>query len=154
MIIKENIYNLNDFFQTIEFNPLQMNTFVTFIKMKTVLKFLGAIIFITTCIVIVEADIDMWIIGGVTIILVIVISGFKAIKKKIKLNNKMNAVQRPEHLKELVTKIYKEGADSLASGEKEKAKVWLDEMIVKIDARELKSLRDLDNFIDSKRSKG
>ena len=32
LIVKENIYNLNDFFRTIEFNPLQMNTFVTFLK--------------------------------------------------------------------------------------------------------------------------
>jgi hypothetical protein len=119
--------------------------------MKTVfIQILTSIIFIITCIVLVEADINLWIIGGVTILLVLIISGYKAIRKKIRITKNMNAEKTPAQLKEFVTKIYDEGADSLAAGEKTKAKVWLNEMIAKIDAGELKTLQDLDNFINSK----
>lgn len=99
-----------------------------------------------------EAKVEesLWVIGGMVLLTVLGIRGIRQIIKNIKVNANMNAEQTPEQLKALVTKIYDEGADSLPGGEKSKAKVWLDEMIVKIDAGELKTLRDLEKFIDSK----
>lgn len=99
---------------------------------------------------IVKAEIDMLIIVGVTILLVIGIRVIKRIIKNFKFNKNINTVHSPIELKKLVTKIYNEGADSLLSSEKSKAKVWMNEMIVKIDAGEIKTLRELADYIDNK----
>jgi len=93
---------------------------------------------------------SLWVIGGVVLLTILGIRGVRQIIKNMKVNANGNAEQSPEKLKELVTKIYEEGAESLPGGEKNKAKVWLDEMIVKIDAGELKTINDLEKFIDSK----
>jgi len=119
--------------------------------MKNVfIQILVSIIFITTIIVLVEADFDMWIIGGVTIVLVLGIRGIKRIISNFKFNKNMNAKQSPEELKKLITTIASEGSDNMGAAEISKIKVWHDEMIVKIDAGELKTLGDLANYIDNK----
>ncbi len=119
--------------------------------MKTVIiQILFSIIFIPTCIVLVKADINLWIPGGVTIVLVLGIHGVKRIVSNFKFNKKMNTEQSPKELKKLITTIASEGSDEMGAAEISKIKVWHDEMIVKIDTGELKTLGDLANYIDNK----
>jgi hypothetical protein len=59
----------------------------------------------------------------------------------------------PKRLKEILTNIYKGGADDLPPTEKTKAKLWLDEMIVKIDLKEIKTLRDCLKYVQAQDAK-
>jgi hypothetical protein len=114
------------------------------------IQILTSIIIITTCIVLVEADFNLWIIGGVTILLVIGIRIIKRIINNFKFNKTMNEEHSPEELKKLITTIASEGSDNMGAAEISKIKVWHDEIIAKIDAGELKTLGDLGKYIDNK----
>ncbi len=119
--------------------------------MKTVfIQILTSIIFITTCVVLVEADINLWIIGGVTIVLVLGIHGVKRVVSNFKFNKIMNTEQSPEELKNLITSIATEGSDNMSADVVSKIKVWKNEMITKIDAGEVKTLGELAKYIDNK----
>jgi hypothetical protein len=92
----------------------------------------------------------IWLIGGAILLTFL---GIRSILEKMRIERNMDKELTPKRLKEILTNIYKGGADDLPPTEKTKAKLWLDEMIVKIDLKEIKTLRDCLKYVQAQDAK-
>jgi len=92
----------------------------------------------------------IWLIGGAILLTFL---GIRSILEKMRIERNMGKELTPKRLKEILTNIYKGGADDLPPTEKTKAKLWLDEMIVKIDLKEIKTLRDCLKYVQAQDAK-
>jgi hypothetical protein len=92
----------------------------------------------------------LWLIGGAILLTFL---GIRSILEKMRIERNMDKELTPKRLKEILTNIYNGGADDLPPTEKTKAKLWLDEMIVKIDLKEIKTLRDCLKYVQAQDAK-
>ncbi len=81
----------------------------------------------------------------IIVFFVLIIRFIYKIIENIRLNKSMNRERKPEELRKIVQKIWKDNEAEIHPWEREKAKEWIDKMILKINTNEVNSLRDLEN---------
>jgi hypothetical protein len=87
----------------------------------------------------------------ITIISIVIFFIVKKIKEANRISRNLNKIQKPEKLKTTLEKIWLENKDKINKEEIANTQKWVEEMMIKIDKEEIKSLADIQKSLNEQK---